>query len=122
MYFCLFLLLLLVSSEITARLVKSLSSPLVQIGLGAIAGLIVPDFNINFNPVLFLLLFIPPLLFSDSWHWLFTKLVMPHHSTSSLFCFSSSTSWSYLFIMALGQISRNNEHAQLLCAKVEVMY
>lgn len=69
MYFCLFLLLLLVSSGVIARLVKSLSSPLVQISLGAIAGLLVPGFNIDFNPELFLLLFIPPLLFSDSWHF-----------------------------------------------------
>lgn len=66
---CLLLLLILVISGVVSRLASNLPSPLVQIALGALAGTLFPDLYIGFNPELFMLLFIPPLLFSDSWHF-----------------------------------------------------
>ncbi len=41
--------------------------PLVQIGIGAVLTLPVFNINIGFDPEIFMLLFIPPLLFSDGW-------------------------------------------------------
>ncbi|WP_133139663.1 Na+/H+ antiporter [Legionella genomosp. 1] len=69
MFTCLVLLFILVISGVVSRLLPSLPSPLVQIALGALASSLSPNFYIGFNPELFMLLFIPPLLFSDSWHF-----------------------------------------------------
>ena len=66
---CLLLLLILVISGVVSRLASNFPSPLVQIALGAFASAVFPNLYVGFNPELFMLLFIPPLLFSDSWHF-----------------------------------------------------
>ncbi|ARG97876.1 Na+/H+ antiporter [Legionella micdadei] len=66
---CLILLLLMVASGIICRFIPSLPSPIIQISLGALIALLFPVFHIGFNPELFMLLFIPPLLFNDSWRF-----------------------------------------------------
>jgi len=66
---CLILLLLFVVTGIISRITPSLPAPLVQIGLGTLTALIFPKFHVGFNPEVFMLLFIPPLLFSDSWRF-----------------------------------------------------
>ena len=59
-------LLAVVASGFLSRLLRSrLPLPLLQIGLGA--GLSWFGFDVAFEPHLFLLLFIPPLLFLDGW-------------------------------------------------------
>ncbi|MGH8798149.1 MAG: cation:proton antiporter, partial [Caldimonas sp.] len=63
---CLLLLALLALSGIATRHLP-LPTPLVQIGLGALAGWPDHGVHIEFEPELFLLLFIPPLLFVDAW-------------------------------------------------------
>ncbi len=62
------LLLGVALSGIVARAVPvRLPAPLFQIALGAVLALPVFDLQVRFNPELFLLLFIPPLLFADGW-------------------------------------------------------
>ncbi|MCW6533583.1 Na+/H+ antiporter [Sphingomonas lycopersici] len=63
----LFLLLaVVVSGAISRMLPISLPTPLVQIMLGAIIGLST-SYRVELDPELFLLLFLPPLLFLDGW-------------------------------------------------------
>ena len=63
---CLVLLALLALSGIVTRHVP-VPTPFVQIGLGALAGWPAHGLHVEFEPELFLLLFIPPLLFVDAW-------------------------------------------------------
>ncbi|WP_343587596.1 Na+/H+ antiporter [Herbaspirillum sp.] len=64
----LILLLAVAVSGVAARLVPfKLPLPLFQIGLGAVLALPLFGLKISFDPELFLLLFIPPLLFTDGW-------------------------------------------------------
>lgn len=67
-YIVLLFLALIAVSNILVRFIP-LPLPLLQIAFGA-ALAILPDsgVHISLNPELFLLLFIPPLLFSDGWH------------------------------------------------------
>ncbi|WP_272513524.1 Na+/H+ antiporter [Providencia sp. PROV215] len=59
-------LLAVVVSVFVSRLLKDIIPlPLIQIALGA--GLSLYDFTVEFEPHLFLFLFIPPLLFLDGW-------------------------------------------------------
>ena len=63
----LFLLLaVVVSGAISRMLPIALPTPLVQIMLGAVVGLST-SYRVELNPELFLLLFLPPLLFLDGW-------------------------------------------------------
>ena len=50
---------------IVARYMRGIPLPLIQIGLGAAVSVPQQGLHIAFDPDLFLLLFIPPLLFSD---------------------------------------------------------
>ena len=52
---------------IAARYVRAIPLPLIQIGIGALIAWPQKGLHIAFNPDLFLLLFIPPLLFADGW-------------------------------------------------------
>lgn len=64
----LILLLGVALSGIVARISPiRLPAPLFQIGLGAVLALPVFGLKLSFDPELFLLLFIPPLLFADGW-------------------------------------------------------
>jgi Na+/H+ antiporter len=64
----LILLLAVAVSGVAARLVPfKIPLPLFQIGLGAVLALPLFGLRISFDPELFLLLFIPPLLFTDGW-------------------------------------------------------
>lgn len=67
-YIVLLFLLFIAASNLLVRFIP-LPLPLLQIAFGA-ALAIVPDsgIHISLDPSLFLLLFIPPLLFSDGWH------------------------------------------------------
>jgi len=58
-------LLAVVVSGFVARLLPKVPLPLLQIAIGA--GLSTLGFDVAFDPHLFLLLFIPPLLFLDGW-------------------------------------------------------
>jgi len=63
----LFLLLaVIVSGAVSRMLPVSLPTPLVQIMLGAVIGLST-SYRVTLDPELFLLLFLPPLLFLDGW-------------------------------------------------------
>ncbi len=63
----LFLLLaVVVSGAISRMLPWSIPTPLVQILLGGVIGLST-SYSVSLNPELFLLLFLPPLLFLDGW-------------------------------------------------------
>ncbi|WP_395394370.1 Na+/H+ antiporter [Novosphingobium sp. BL-8A] len=63
----LFLLLaVVVSGAISRMLPWSIPTPLVQILLGGVIGLST-SYRVSLNPELFLLLFLPPLLFLDGW-------------------------------------------------------
>jgi len=63
----LFLLLAVVVSGAISRMVPfSVPTPLVQIALGAVIGLST-SYRVELDPELFLLLFLPPLLFLDGW-------------------------------------------------------
>ncbi len=63
----LFLLLaVVVSGAISRMLPVSLPTPLVQILLGGLIGLST-SYRVELDPELFLLLFLPPLLFLDGW-------------------------------------------------------
>lgn len=66
---CLILMLLLVVAGTISRSIPLLPLPLVQIILGALVSFFLPNLHIGFNPQVFMLLFIPPLLFNDSWHF-----------------------------------------------------
>lgn len=52
---------------IAARYLRAIPLPLIQIALGALLSWPREGLHIAFDPALFLLLFIPPLLFSDGW-------------------------------------------------------
>jgi CPA1 family monovalent cation:H+ antiporter len=52
---------------IAARYLPAIPLPLIQIALGALLSWPQHGLHIAFNPELFLLLFIPPLLFADGW-------------------------------------------------------
>lgn len=52
---------------IVARYLRAIPLPLIQIGLGAAIAWPQGGLHIAFDPELFLLLFIPPLLFADGW-------------------------------------------------------
>jgi len=52
---------------IAARYLRAIPLPLIQIALGALISWPREGLHIAFDPELFLLLFIPPLLFSDGW-------------------------------------------------------
>lgn len=54
-------------SGIAARYVRAIPLPLIQIALGALLSWPQKGLHITFDPELFLLLFIPPLLFADGW-------------------------------------------------------
>ncbi len=60
------LVAVVVSGAISRMLPLALPTPLVQIALGAAIGL-AADFRVELDPELFLLLFLPPLLFLDGW-------------------------------------------------------
>ncbi len=60
------LLAVVVSGAISRMLPFALPTPLVQIMLGAVIGLST-SYRVELNPELFLLLFLPPLLFLDGW-------------------------------------------------------
>ena len=63
----LFLLLAVVlSGSISRMLPVPVPTPLVQIMLGAVIGLST-SYRVALDPELFLLLFLPPLLFLDGW-------------------------------------------------------
>ncbi|QOI10817.1 Na+/H+ antiporter [Blochmannia endosymbiont of Colobopsis nipponica] len=68
-FFTILILTLVVSLSgiITRILPFEIPLPLVQIGLGALLALPKIGLHVDFNPELFLVLFIPPLLFSDGW-------------------------------------------------------
>ncbi|MCL9684881.1 Na+/H+ antiporter [Legionella maioricensis] len=66
---CLILLFLMVISGVITRFLSFVPTPIVQITLGMLLAVFFPAFQVGFNPELFMLLFIPPLLFSDSWHF-----------------------------------------------------
>lgn len=66
---CLSLLFLLVISGIITRFVPTLPAPIIQICLAALIRVFFPAIHIELDPELFLFLFIPPLLFYDSWHF-----------------------------------------------------
>ena len=52
---------------IAARYIRAIPLPLIQIALGAVIAWPQKGLHISFDPELFLLLFIPPLLFADGW-------------------------------------------------------
>lgn len=60
------LVAVVVSSAVSRMLPWALPAPLVQIALGAMIGS-VADLRVELDPELFLLLFLPPLLFLDGW-------------------------------------------------------
>ena len=61
------LLFAVVVSGVASRLLPlPIPRPLVQIALGAIAGL-AADWRVTLDPEIFFLLFLPPLLFLDGW-------------------------------------------------------
>ncbi|WP_420136936.1 Na+/H+ antiporter [Sphingomonas sp.] len=62
----LLLLAVVISGAISRMLPLNVPTPLVQIGLGAVIGL-VAHLRVELDPELFLLLFLPPLLFLDGW-------------------------------------------------------
>jgi CPA1 family monovalent cation:H+ antiporter len=61
-----FLLAVVVSGAVSRMLPIAIPTPLVQIGLGAVIGLS-STHRVDLDPDLFLLLFLPPLLFLDGW-------------------------------------------------------
>ncbi|MBV9490770.1 MAG: Na+/H+ antiporter [Verrucomicrobia bacterium] len=62
------LLLLLVGlSGVLARSWPSLPLPLIQVAIGALAASPAIGLRVSFDPELFMLLFVPPLLFADGW-------------------------------------------------------
>ena len=64
----LILLLAVAVSGVAVRLLPfSLPLPLVQIAIGAVLAWPVLGLHVTFDPEIFMLLFIPPLLFADGW-------------------------------------------------------
>ena len=63
----LLMLMLGALTGIVARYIRAVPLPLIQIGLGAAISWPQQGLHIAFDPELFLLLFIPPLLFADGW-------------------------------------------------------
>ncbi|WP_024537593.1 Na+/H+ antiporter [Comamonas badia] len=63
----LLVLLLGALTGIVARYIRAVPLPLIQIALGALIAWPQAGLHIAFDPELFLLLFIPPLLFADGW-------------------------------------------------------
>ncbi len=63
----LLVLLLGALTGIVARYMRAIPLPLIQIALGALIAWPQAGLHIAFDPELFLLLFIPPLLFADGW-------------------------------------------------------
>lgn len=68
-FFTILIMTLVVSLSGVARqlLPFQVPLPLMQIGIGALLGWPNIGLHVDFNPELFLLLFIPPLLFADGW-------------------------------------------------------
>jgi CPA1 family monovalent cation:H+ antiporter len=60
------LLAVVISAAISRMLPVSIPAPIVQIALGAVIGL-AANVRVELDPELFLLLFLPPLLFLDGW-------------------------------------------------------
>lgn len=60
------LVAVLVASILTRAMRQKMPLPLVQIGVGALVGM-VPSLRVEFDPQVFFLLFLPPLLFLDGW-------------------------------------------------------
>ena len=66
--FILILIVAVVASQPLARLLKFVPLPVLQIGIGAaLAWPITGSVHVEIEPELFLLVFIPPLLFADAW-------------------------------------------------------
>ncbi|PYE76110.1 sodium/proton antiporter (CPA1 family) [Xylophilus ampelinus] len=63
----LLLLMLGAVSGLAARYLAAIALPLLQIALGAVLSWPDAGLHVRFDPELFLLLFIPPLLFADGW-------------------------------------------------------
>ena len=63
----LLVLLLGALTGIIARYIRAIPLPLIQIALGAAIAWPQGGLHIAFDPELFMLLFIPPLLFADGW-------------------------------------------------------
>jgi len=61
----LILLSAILISNIINRFVPTLSTPIIQVALGAIIALLPIEFTLELNPELFLVVFIAPLLFND---------------------------------------------------------
>lgn len=62
------LLMLVGASQVSSRFLPFIPVPILQIALGAIVAWPTLGVHVDFNPELFLFLFLPPLLFSDGWH------------------------------------------------------
>lgn len=60
------LVALVISSFVARGLPSAVPRPLAQIALGALIGLS-PALQVDLDPKLFFLLFVPPLLFFDGW-------------------------------------------------------
>ncbi len=60
------LVAVLAASILTRALRQKIPLPLVQIAIGVLVGM-VPSLRVDFDPQLFFLLFLPPLLFLDGW-------------------------------------------------------
>lgn len=67
-YMVLTLLILVGISQIGSRLLPFVPVPILQILLGTAVAWPALGFHVEFEPELFLMLFLPPLLFSDGWH------------------------------------------------------
>lgn len=67
-YMVLTLLLLVGVSQLSSRFLPFIPVPILQIALGAIVAWPALGFHVEFEPELFMMLFLPPLLFSDGWH------------------------------------------------------
>ena len=52
---------------IISRYIRAIPLPLIQIAIGALVSWPQKGLHIDFDPGLFMLLFIPPLLFADGW-------------------------------------------------------
>lgn len=66
-YMVLMLLMLVGASQLSSRFLPFIPVPILQILLGAVVAWPALGFHVEFEPELFLMLFLPPLLFSDGW-------------------------------------------------------
>ncbi|HEY0790242.1 MAG TPA: sodium:proton antiporter, partial [Chthoniobacterales bacterium] len=66
-YTVILLLFLVGTSGLLARILPWLPLPLVQVGLGALAASPLIALRVSLDPELFMLVFVPPLLFADGW-------------------------------------------------------